>query len=172
MTAPLSDLKIRPARPADAPNLAAAERVHAQTPGMLASHPDELRDEAFATKIEYLSTVDNGTYVVAEQGDVVLGHALMDPMALRAVSHVVHLTIAVHPGHEGQGIGRALMEHVVQWARGEPSVEKIELRVRHVNARAIALYRSLGFVEEGRHVKRLKTPDGVYLDDVAMALFV
>ena len=38
------------------------------------------------------------------------------------------------------------------------------------NEAAIALYRSLGFVEEGRWTRRLRLPNGDYLDDVCMAL--
>ena len=166
------DVIVRTANPEDAPILASAERFHAQTPGMLASSPSELRDEAFVDKINHLRKVANGCYVVATLGDQVVGHALLDPMGLLSTAHVVHLTIAVHAGHEGAGIGRLLMNHVLDWARTEPSVEKVELRVRHTNTRAVNLYRSLSFVEEGRHVRRIKTPNGTYLDDVAMALWV
>jgi RimJ/RimL family protein N-acetyltransferase len=38
-----------------------------------------------------------------------------------------------------------------------------------VNTRAIALYRDFGFVEEGRLRRRVRTADGEFLDDVAMA---
>jgi ribosomal protein S18 acetylase RimI-like enzyme len=168
----LSNTSIRLARIEDAPQLAAAERVHAQTPGMLASAPDELEDGAFAAKIRDLGQLANGCYIVAVQGDQLVGHALLDPLRLRSTAHVVQLTIAVHPGFEGQGIGRLLMVELLEWARGEPSVEKVELRVRHENERAIELYRSLGFVQEGRFVRRVKTPDRRYLDDVAMGLWV
>jgi putative acetyltransferase len=44
--------------------------------------------------------------------------------------------------------------------------------VRSSNEGAIALYRSLGFVEEGRKTRRLKVGAGEYLDDVYMALWV
>jgi ribosomal protein S18 acetylase RimI-like enzyme len=90
----------------------------------------------------------------------------------RSTAHIAQLTIVVHAGFEGRGIGRALMNHLIDWARGEPSVQKVELRVRHENERAIRLYRSLGFSEEGRFERRIKLADGRYLDDVAMALWV
>jgi hypothetical protein len=38
--------------------------------------------------------------------------------------------------------------------------------------RAIALYRSFGFIEEGRKTRRLKIGPNEYLDDVYMALWV
>lgn len=46
-----------------------------------------------------------------------------------------------------------------------------ELRVRSTNARAIGLYKKLGFVEEGRFRRRLRLEDGTFVDDVAMAYF-
>ncbi|MFY0534332.1 GNAT family N-acetyltransferase [Nannocystis pusilla] len=51
-------------------------------------------------------------------------------------------------------------------------MEKVELHVRSVNARAIELYRSLGFVEEGRKTRRLKIGPNAYFDDIYMALWV
>lgn len=163
---------IRGARREDAPVLAAAERVIASVPGRLASGPDEIDDDAIRTKIGELAEGDRGVYLVAEQAGTVVGHALLEPLSLAATSHVVRLTIAVHEGHQRRGIGRALMGELLRWARSTPRVEKVELQVRSSNDRAIALYRSLGFVEEGRKSRRLKIGPLEYLDDVYMALWV
>jgi ribosomal protein S18 acetylase RimI-like enzyme len=57
-------------------------------------------------------------------------------------------------------------------ARSNPRVEKVEPQVRSSNERAIALYRSFGFVEEGRKTRRLKIGANEYFDDVYMALWV
>lgn len=64
------------------------------------------------------------------------------------------------------------MNELLRWARSDPSVEKIELHVRSTNDAAIALYRGLGFAEEGRKTRRLKIGQNEYLDDVYMALWV
>jgi ribosomal protein S18 acetylase RimI-like enzyme len=163
---------IRSARVEDAPVLAAAERAIARVPGMLASRPEELRDDAFRATIAALDDGSRGRYLVAEEAGVAVGHAFLEALGLAVTSHVVRLTIAVHEGHQGRGIGRALMDELLAWARSRPHVEKVELQVRSSNARAIALYRSLGFVEEGRKTRRLKIGPGQYLDDVYMALWV
>ena len=34
--------------------------------------------------------------------------------------HVVHLTLAVHPGWQGQGILLAVLTHLIAWARACP----------------------------------------------------
>lgn len=163
---------IRNARPEDAPRLAAAERAIARVPGMLASRPEEISDDAVRRAILNLEDPGRGIYLVAERAGTIVGHALLEALSLAVTSHVVRLTIAVHEGHQGQGIGRALMDELLRWARSNPRVEKVELQVRSSNDRAIALYRSLGFVEEGRKTRRLKISPDTYLDDVYMALWV
>jgi ribosomal protein S18 acetylase RimI-like enzyme len=163
---------IREARQEDAPLLAAAERAIARVPGQLASLPDEILDDAVRQKIVDLDG-GRGVFLVAERAGAVVGHAFLEPLSTLAVtSHVLRLMIAVHEGHQRQGVGRALMNELLRWAKPNPRVEKIELQVRSSNARAIALYRSLGFVEEGRKTRRLKIGPGEYIDDLYMALWV
>lgn len=161
---------LRRAVKADAAMLCAAEQATALTPGLLVSRPHELQVDAFARKIELLA--QDGVYLVAESDGAPVGHALLEPMTLTALSHVVSLTIVVHPGHLGRGIGTALMTALMEWAESRPHIEKVELRVRATNTRAIALYQRFGFVEEGRFERRIRLPDGSYIADLSMARFV
>lgn len=162
-------IKIRAAQVEDAAMICAAEVETARTPGRLVSHPDELKVESFASKIAELR--EKGRYIVAERDGRPAGHAVLEPMPLRRVSHVQRLTLVVHPGFERRGVGAALMKDLVDWASANPAVGKIELLVRASNEGAVELYRKFGFVEEGRLVKRLKFEDGTYLDDIAMGWF-
>ena len=138
-------------------------------PGLLVSRPSELIPENFEKKIAELAKI--GRYVVAEKAEKIVGRALLDPMPLAAFSHVFRLTIVVHPGFLGQGIGSSLMRDLMEWSKQSPRVKKIELLVRATNERAIHLYSKLGFVEEGRFRNRVRLPDGSFLDDLAMAWF-
>lgn len=165
-------LSIRIALPEDAPVLAAAERAIARTPGRLASRPEELHDDAYRADITRFATHATGRYIVALREGVIVGHAVVRPRELAVTAHVVSLSIAVHEGHQGAGVGRALLEELIAWASANPRVEKIELHVRSSNERAIALYRACGFVEEGRMLRRIKLASDVYLDDVCMGLWV
>lgn len=172
MTSNPVDCKIRQARLEDAAVLAQAERDIAQTPGFLVSRPHELMDDKFASKITQLATAENGLYLVAEKDWEIIGHAMLDPLPLEAIRHVVHLTLAVHPGWQGRGVGKALLTSLLEWARSAPTVEKVELHVRSGNLGAQALYRKLGFVEEGRWKRRVKVGPQQYFDDVLMGLWV
>jgi ribosomal protein S18 acetylase RimI-like enzyme len=163
---------IRGARPDDAPLLAAAERTIARTPGRLASRPDEIDDDAVRGKIVEFGDRARGIFLVAEHAGAVVGHAFFEPLTLAVTAHVVRLTIAVHEGHQRRGVGKALMNELLLWARSNPRVEKVELQVRASNEPAVALYRSLGFVEEGRKTRRLKLGPNEYVDDVYMDLWV
>jgi putative acetyltransferase len=161
---------IRTAVPTDAAALRDAEARTAATPGLLVARPWEIPVEVYEAKIDAL--VARGRYVVAEVDGRPVGHALLEPLGdLIATSHVFHLTIVVHPGSTGQGIGSAMLGHLLEWAAQDGRVLKVELRVRSTNERAIALYRKFGFVEEGRFRQRLRLPDGTFVDDLAMAWF-
>lgn len=164
------EVTIRIAALADAEALCAAERETSKTPGQLLSRPHEFLVANFRDKIAQLATA--GRYAVAEVDRQPVGHAVLEPMAPASLAHVFSLTIVVHPGHSGRGIGSALMAYLMDWAERNDNVEKLELRVRASNLRARALYQRFGFVEEGRFEKRIKLPDGSYLADISMARFL
>jgi RimJ/RimL family protein N-acetyltransferase len=163
-------LAIRSAHIDDARTLCAAEQEIARTPGRLISQPAELTPEAFGALIDKLAGGD-GCYLVAEDESGLVGHALLQPLERIAIAHVFQMTIAVHPGKSGKGIGTALMRSLCDWARTSSGVHKVELSVRSTNARALALYRKFGFVEEGRLRDRVRLPDGTHIDDILMAWF-
>ncbi len=165
-------ISIREALPKDAPAIAAGEHQTAETRGLLNALPQEIPETAFLDKIKALQNSDRGLYVVAEQGNEIVGHVLLDPMPLAANSHICKLTIVVYPAWQGRGIGTQLLAHAIRWAQNNRHIEKIELTVRAGNERAIRLYHALGFKEEGRIRRRVREADGVYHDDIAMALFV
>jgi RimJ/RimL family protein N-acetyltransferase len=134
------------------------------------SQPHELHVDAFEKKIAQLA--DAGSYLVAERAGAVVGHALLEPAGdLAALAHVRTLTIVVHPGRTGQRIGASLMRAALEWVRTQATVERVELRVRETNLRAIHLYKKCGFAEESRFRRRVKLADGSLIDDIGMTWF-
>jgi RimJ/RimL family protein N-acetyltransferase len=58
--------------------------------------------------------------------------------------------MAVAPERSGQGIGTALVRHVLDYARSVEGLIQVELRYSEGNAPAERLYRACGFEEWGR----------------------
>lgn len=90
----------------------------------------------------------------------------------RLTRHVGRFFISLEAPARGRGIGRAMMEMMLDWARANERIEKVALSVLSTNVPAIALYKTLGFQEEGRRIKEFKLPDDTYADDVLMAVEV
>lgn len=162
-------MDIRPATTEDARALWEAESATAAVPGQLASRPEEISLASLDDRIRNVSKT--GCFFVAEDDGRLVGHALLEPMALLAIQHVFRLTIVVHPGQTGRGAGTALLQHIQRWAAARPELHKIELNVRAVNTAAIRLYTRLGFQEEGRLRHRIRLPTGELIDDLLMAWF-
>ncbi len=81
-----------------------------------------------------------GINVVARREDRIVGHAALTPD--RAASY--ELAIFVHQDFQGVGIGRRLLETLLDLARSS-GVREVWLSVESWNRRAIALYKKIGF---------------------------
>lgn len=156
---------IRKAELRDASIIAKAEKEIAKEPGFFCSQPSELCEQNVKNTIESSSCI----YFVAECNNCIVGHAFLEISPLQSLKHIAELNIAVHKGFQKRGIGTQLMERIIKWAKESLSIEKIELKVRASNAVAIALYKKMGFLEEGRLKCHVKTEIG-YIDDILMGL--
>jgi L-amino acid N-acyltransferase YncA len=87
-----------------------------------------------------------GRTVVAVDGDgAVLGTAKMNPNHMGGAAHIAGASFMVDPRCSGRGVGRALGEHVLEWARAEGYRAMQFNAVVETNSRAVTLWRSLGF---------------------------
>jgi putative acetyltransferase len=82
--------------------------------------------------------------------------------------HAMNLGIGVGKDHQGQGVGKALMAALIDYADNWAHILRIELTVYTDNARAIALYQQFGFVTEGTH-RAYALRNGHYADTYSMA---
>ncbi|HEY2743544.1 MAG TPA: GNAT family N-acetyltransferase [Polyangia bacterium] len=82
--------------------------------------------------------------------------------------HSAWLGIAVHDEFAGRGVGRALMQALLDLADKWIGLARVALEANADNERAIAMYRRFGFVEEGRQ-KKAYFGDGGFSDAVLMA---
>jgi ribosomal protein S18 acetylase RimI-like enzyme len=94
---------------------------------------------------------------VWEEDKKIVGNASLIPF--RDGGKRIHLiaNVATHPNHRRRGIGRALTEQTMQYAR-EKNSSALWLHVRDDNPGAIKLYEDLGFKEVARRTAWVAPP--------------
>jgi ribosomal protein S18 acetylase RimI-like enzyme len=161
-------LLVRPAAPADADALARLGRaVAGEAEGWLTydrSSSDERRN------VKGVRRDPNAAVFVAETPAGVVGRISIARDGNPHSHHVAELGLMVAGAARRRGIGSALMQEAVKWARAA-GVTKVELHVFPHNEPAIALYRKLGFAEEGRRLRHYRV-EGGYVDAILMALYL
>ena len=101
--------------------------------------------------------------------DRIVGEVNLRTEELNTSQHRAKLGIGLEKAYRGQGIGRSLMERIIDWARRETQIEWIDLGVFHTNKTAYELYKSLGFIEWGRCADRFRVA-GKNITDISMSL--
>jgi len=110
--------------------------------------------------------------LVAELGGSIVGILNLENGSRQRLSHVGSFGMSVQPEFREKGIGTALLQSLIRWAKENPVIEKVTLAVFATNRPAIDLYKKMGFLEEGRRVRGIKIADGKYVDDILMYRFV
>jgi GNAT superfamily N-acetyltransferase len=114
-----------------------------------------------------------GQVIVAVDGsDAVVGSASMYPNRAGGGSHVASASFMVDPRHAGGGVGRALGEHFLAWARENGFRAAQFNAVVECNDRAIALWRSLGFVVLAAVPEAFRHPTRGYVSLLIMHRFL
>jgi RimJ/RimL family protein N-acetyltransferase len=96
-----------------------------------------------------------------------VGHVRLEVNRHHGVGHIGRVAIA--PDRRGRGLGTALMSELARHAFDDLGLHRIHLSVYTFNTAAIACYRAVGFVVEGR-VRDSTLGTGGYWDGVTMAL--
>jgi RimJ/RimL family protein N-acetyltransferase len=159
---------VRRAKPGDAGALVAlAEEVASEPQGWLIS------DGAWRTPgeerrfLRALRRYSDAAVFVAEVPDRIVGRLSLGRDPHPASRHVADLGLMVAVTYRRRGVGNALLEQAVEWAR-QAGILKLELHVFPHNEAAIALYERFGFRREGyRRGHYRRGPE--YLDAILMA---
>lgn len=84
-------------------------------------------------------------------------------------SRVAQVGICIwRPSDRGKGYGAAGSRAVIDWAVGHLGLHRLEAWILAGNGASLGLFRSLGFVEEGRLTQRYLV-DGQYMDMLVLA---
>jgi RimJ/RimL family protein N-acetyltransferase len=161
---------IRPAEPSDAEALVALGRAVGSEPGGWLLTTSDWRSAGDERRyLKAIRRYPNAAVYVAEsdEGELV-GRLSLSRDQHPSSSHVADLGLMVAAGWRRQGIGRALLEEAVEWARGA-GVRKLELHVFPHNEAAIKLYESFGFEREGYRKQHYRRSTGEFVDAILMA---
>ncbi len=127
-----TDIVVRFMTPADLDGVMAVEMDSFSVPWSRSAFEEELTQNNLAR------------YIVAVADDCIVGYA-----GTWLVINEAHVTnVAVSGLRRGEGIGRLLMENLMELAR-ENHMESMTLEVRVSNTAARNLYKQMGFVEAG-----------------------
>jgi RimJ/RimL family protein N-acetyltransferase len=156
---------VRRARPDDVEGiLALFEAVAAERQHILAEPPID-RERRRKQVLESVQSEDAYVFVAEAKREVIGELAAFR----RSSTGPATIGMAVLAAWRGRGVGTALMQACVDWAR-EAGVHKLSLEVFPWNEAAIALYRKFGFVEEGRLRKQYRRQSGELWDVLVMGL--
>lgn len=163
---------IRLAKPDDAGSLLVLNRAVIEDGRGVVMSLDDL--PSLEDKAQGIINNDDRLHLVAVEETVIIGEAICKRFAPKTTRHAVMLAIEVHPRHQRQGIGRRLMDALLAWCESfdedeSKRVHRIELYVRADNHRALSLYRSLGFEQEGVRRNFIRLENGSFVDDLTFA---
>ena len=162
-------IQIRPALPDDAEAvLAYLQKVGGESDNL--SFGPEGPGLSETQEREYLAGVaasDNALVLLALHEGAIVGALSFEGGKRARIRHTGELGISVTESFTGCGVGRALLEILIEWAEQSGVIRKLNLRTRVDNIGAIRLYERLGWVVEGR-VTRDQGIDGVYTDTLLM----
>ena len=127
--------------------------------------PDIFKGPATKYNAEELEEIvsDNSTpvFVCTGTDGTIMGHAfcvhkqVIGDSVLTDIKTLYIDDICVDEAYRGNGVGRALYEHVKEYAK-EKGFHRIELNMWEFNKGALAFYESVGFETYRRYVERIR----------------
>lgn len=138
-------MSIRPAGPDDSDAIWAILEPTIRAGDTFAMPRDGARDAMLA-----LWFAPGYRVFVAEEGGRIFGTYYLKANQAGGGAHVANAAYATHPDARGRGIARAMGLHSIAFAKADGFLAMQFNFVVATNARAVALWTSLGFVEVGR----------------------
>ncbi len=157
---------LRNAETSDAADLIEYLKITASETPYLIREPDEVKLTIEQQKrfLENKISADRELMLIATIDGKHIGNcSLMEIVPYKRYFHRCEVAIALYQEYCGRGIGRMMMQTVLDVAKGL-GYEQAELEVISDNKTAIELYKKLGFKKYGCFPQNMKYSDGTYAD--------
>ncbi|MBP1046960.1 GNAT family N-acetyltransferase [Enterococcus sp. BWM-S5] len=168
------ELTIREAIPDDAQQIIdVLQKVAVETPYLVMDGNGEpMIIEDMEHNLAELYDSPNNTLMVATLDGQIVGTASVSASKQKRMEHLGEIGISVLKEYWGFGLGRTMIEALIDWAFEGGIIHRLELTVQERNERAIKLYEKIGFQTEAVMSRGAKTDDGEFLDVRLMSLLI
>lgn len=114
---------------------------------------------------------NNSLLLVAEYENLVIGNIDLTGNRRKVMEHTAVIGMGMLKEWRNSGLGTALLDTAIEWARQNPVLELIWLQVYTANKAALHLYRKMGFEENGI-MKSFFKHNNDYFDNLTMTMIV
>lgn len=114
----------------------------------------------------------NNLLLLASYKNEIIGNIEITASKREKIAHTACLGMSIIKEYRNLGIGYHLLTSMITWAKNNPNLKKIWLEVFATNSNAIALYKKVGFIQEGIRTDFIKIDENTYVDDIIMAIKV
>lgn len=167
-----TEVTIRTANVNDAPGLLKCIRTYIADNPYMAIEPDEFMLSLHQGRewIQDFSEAENSLLLVAEHDETIVGNLDITGAKRIRLRHNGLIGMGMTADYRSKGLGAALIQAGIDWARTTNILERLWLQVLADNTPAIALYRKMGFEQEGLQKNFIQKSPGVYTDNLIMGM--
>ncbi len=167
-------VQLRSSTDGDGPAVFAYLKALGKSTEYILTHPGDLPTlKAIEDRIEMIA--DGKFYSLVaidpDSGEIVANISYTFSPRVK-LAHVGDLGIGVLPDWRGSGLGSLMLARSIEDMRARPGVSRLELAVMVGNDHAMAMYERVGFVVEGHKNRSMRQPDGSYVDEILMAMWI
>lgn len=125
-------------------------------------------------EMEYIKSISDAANTLMLLGIIdnnIVSVAQISSSNRKRIAHNSEISISVKKDYWRNGVGTAVMEELISFAKENSTIKNIGLGVKASNLNAIKLYEKFGFVKVGVH-KNFFNIIGVFDDEILMDLYL
>ncbi len=134
--------------------------------------PDEFNPtvEQEILLIESFLENKNSLFLIATFNEQIIGNIDLTGSQRKALKHTAVIGMGMLKEWRNTGLGTALLNCSINWAKQNPLLEILWLQVYANNKAGISLYKKAGFLENGLQHNFFKNQQNNYFDNLTMSL--